>query len=158
MNRQSPSDQFGAHGRMLVLLIACTLVGTGCAKNDSANQSSAIPSSAPTTAGSSGTGATGELMTKLPVYPGASSTAPITAIVSGKHVVSQAYTTADSFDKVYKWYQAALPAHSETSHEASTSEDSALFTLSGGTTTQRVWILKTGGVEVTNINLTVTKE
>ena len=70
----------------------------------------------------------------------------------------QIYTTPDSFDKVYKWYQAALPAKSETAHDISQSQESAVFTMSGGTTQQSVSILKTGGVEVINITLTVTKE
>jgi hypothetical protein len=96
-------------------------------------------------------------MAKLPVYPGAASSALEQGIISGKKVESQVYTTSDSFDKVYKWYQAAMPAQSETSHEASQSQESAVFTVSSGTTQQSVSLLKTAGVEVINITLTVTK-
>jgi len=155
MSRRSQTDYFGAHGGLLVLLIAGSLVALGCAKSESGNQSRAVPSAAPMATGAA---ATNDLMAKLPVYPGAASAAAQTATVSGKHVVSQVYTTGDSFDQVYKWYQGALPAHSETSHETSQSQESAVFTLSGGTTQQSVSILKTGGVEVTNITLTVTGE
>ncbi len=81
-----------------------------------------------------------------------------TGTISGKHVVLQVYTTRDSFDKVYTWYQGALPAHSETSHNTSQSQESAVFTLSGGTKQQSVSILKTGGVEVVNISLSTTGE
>jgi len=97
-------------------------------------------------------------MAKLPVYPGAALAASNTGTISGKHVVLQVYTTRDPFDKVYAWYQGALPAHSETSHDTSQSQESALFTLSGGTKQQSVSILKTGGVEVVNITLTTTGE
>jgi len=62
------------------------------------------------------------------------------------------------FDKAYAWYKAALPANSQTAHDTSQSQESAIFTLSGGATQQSVSILKTGGVEVTNIALTVTSE
>ena len=102
------------------------------------------------------TPATNDLMVKLPVYPGAALATSQTGTIAGKHVVAQAYTTRDPFDKVYKWYQAAMPAHSETSHDTSQSQESAVFTLTGGTKQQSVSILKTGGVEVVNISLTVT--
>ncbi len=140
---------------MLVLVIAW-LVASGCAKNNSGNQSSQGPSPASTAAAAA---ATNDLMATLPVYPGAAvATQPQTNVISGKHVVSQVYTTSDSFDKVHTWYQGALPAHSETSHETSTNEESAVFTLSGGTTQQTVSLLKTGGVEVVNITLTTTSQ
>ncbi|HME81414.1 MAG TPA: hypothetical protein VKF82_05010 [Candidatus Eremiobacteraceae bacterium] len=139
---------------MLVTLIAWSLLASGCTKSDSGKQSSAVPSATP---GTAATVATNDLMPKLPVYPGATAaTAPQTATVAGKQVVSQVYTTSDPFDKVYKWYQGALPAHSETSHDTSESQESAVFTLSGGAKQQTVSLLKTGGVEVVNITLTAT--
>ncbi len=156
MSRRSPTGHFAVRGGMLVLLIAWSLVALGCAKSDSGKQSSAVPSATPMTAGAA---ATNNLMTKLPVYPGATpATAAQTGTIAGKHVVMQVYTTPDTFEKVYKWYQSALPAHSETSHDTSQSQESAVFTLSGGTKQQSVSILKTGGVEVVNITLTVTGE
>jgi hypothetical protein len=155
MSRRYPGH-FAVRGGMLVLLIASSLVALGCAKSDSGKQSNAVTSATPIAAEA---GATNNLMTKLPVYTGATSAgAAQTGTISGKHVVAQVYTTPDSFEKVYKWYQAALPAHSETSHDTSQSQESAVFTLSGGTKQQSVSILKTGGVEVTNITLTVTGE
>lgn len=140
---------------VVVLLIAWSLAVVGCAKSNSANQSSAAPSAAPTAAGAV---AVNDLMVKLPVYPGAVpvNTTAETATIAGKQVVSQVYTTHDSFDKVYAWYQTALPAHSETAHETSQTQQSALFTLSGGAKQQTVSIVSTSGVEVVNITLTVT--
>jgi hypothetical protein len=138
------------------MLVAWSLVASGCAKNDSGKQSSPVSSAAAT---ASAEVATNDLIPKLPVYPGATAaTQPQTDVVSGKHVVSQVYTTRDSFDKVYAWYQSALPAHSETSHDTSQMQEAAAFTLSGGTTQQTVSLLKTGGVEVVNITLTVTSD
>ena len=137
-----------------LLLIAVTAVVMGCSKTDSASQTSRNSTAAPPAAAV----ATNDLMAKLPVYPGAASAVAENTTVSGKHVQQQIYTTPDSFDKVYKWYQAALPAKFETAHDISQSQESAVFTMSGGTTQQSVSILKTSGVEVINITLTVTKE
>ena len=155
MSRRFPTDTFGVRASVLVLLIAWSLVTFGCAKNQ--KQSSESPSAAPA-ATVAAAPATDDLMAKLPVYPGAALAASNTGTISGKHVVLQVYTTRDPFDKVYAWYQGALPAHSETSHDTSQSQESALFTLSGGTKQQSVSILKTGGVEVVNITLTTTGE
>jgi hypothetical protein len=141
--------------RRQVLIVVSTLIAIGCAKSDSGNQSNANPSAAPTVAAAV---ATNDLMAKLPVYPGATTAVSQNTVVSGKRVQTHVYTTLDSFDKVYKWYQAALPAKSETAHESSQSQDTAEFLLSGGTKQQSVSIVKTGGVEVTNITLTVTSE
>jgi hypothetical protein len=155
MSRRSSAGYRGTRGAVLVLLVAWSLAAPGCSKGDSGRQSSAGPSAAPSATAAV---ATNDLMAKLPVYPGAAQAATQTATVSGKNVVSTVYTTRDPFDKVYAWYQAALPANSQTAHETSQSQESADFTLSGGTTQQSVSILKTGGVEVTNITLTVTSQ
>jgi len=157
MNRRSQTHSLGARSGMLVLLIAGTLVTVGCAKNGSGNESSATSSASPMAAGAAATAATNDLMAKLPVYPGAALVASQRPTGGGDQLTSDAYTTRDSFDKVYKWYQSALPAHSETSHNVSQNEDLAVFTLSGGKTHQSVTILKTSGVEVTNIALETIK-
>jgi hypothetical protein len=153
MNRRSFTGHGGGYARVLVFVLACSLAAAGCSKGGSANQSSATSSAAPTAAASIGTN---DLMAKLPVYPGASKATDSTGTISGKHVVQQVWTTRDPFDKVYPWYQTALPANSQTAHETTQSQESADFRLSGGTTQQTVSILKTSGVEVTNITLTVT--
>jgi len=156
MTRRFPARILDARIGALALLIAWSLVASGCSKSSSGNQSSQGPSPAAT---ASAAVATNDLMAKLPVYPGRTvATQPQTVVISGKHVVSQVYTTPDSFDKVHTWYQGALPSNSETSHQTSPNEESAVFTLSGGTTQQTVSILKTGGVEVVNITLTTTSE
>jgi hypothetical protein len=139
---------------MLVLFVACSLVASGCAKSGSGNQSSASPSAATTVAAAT----TDNLMAKLPVYPGAALAMSNTGTIAGKHVVLQVYTTRDPFDKVYAWYQTAMPAHSQTAHDTAAMQESAVFTLSGGTKQQTVSILKTGGVEVVNISLATTGE
>jgi hypothetical protein len=155
MNRSLRAVNFGAQGRAVILLIALSLVSAGCAKNDTANQTSTTSTGAPMSAATTATGST-VLMTKLPVYPGATLAAAETPTVNGKHVVSDVYITKDPFDKVYAWYQNALPAHAETGHEKDQSQESADFMMAAGTTQQSVSILKTGGVEVTNITLAVT--
>jgi hypothetical protein len=150
MNRRSSADYITRAGA-LVLLIAWSLLASGCTKSDSGKQSGAAPTATAAVA-------TNDLMAKLPVYPSAAQAATQTATVSGKNVVSTVYTTRDPFDKVYAWYQNALPANSQTAHDTTQSQESADFTLSGGTTQQTVSILKTSGVEVTNITLTVTTQ
>ena len=158
MVRGSSTDYVGARGGMLVLLIAWSLISSGCAKNSSGNESGAASSASPVAQGAAATAATNDLMAKLPVYPGASHAASQRPTGGRNQVTADVYTTRDSFDKVRTWYQAALPAGSETSHEESQNEDLAVFTLSGGRTQQGVSILKTTGVEVTNITVTVIKD
>jgi hypothetical protein len=155
VSRRFPTDNFGVHASVLVLLIAWSLVTFGCAKNQ--KQSSESPSAAPA-ATVAAAPATDNLVAKLPVYPGAVLATSNTGTISGKHVALHLYTTRDPFDKVYTWYQAVLPAHSEASHNMSQSQESAVFTMSSGTKQQSVSILKTGGVEVVNITFTTTGE
>jgi hypothetical protein len=147
----------GARGGAAILLIAVSLVSAGCAKNDTASQTNTSSAATPMTAATTATGAT-VLMTKLPVYPGATLAAASTPTVNGKHVVSDVYMTKDPFDKVYAWYENALPAHAETGHEKDQGQESADFMMAAGTTQQIVSILKSEGVEVTNITLTVTTQ
>ena len=155
ISRRSSAGYRGARGAVLVLLVASSLAAWGCTKGDSGKRSGAGPSAAPTATVAV---ATNDLVAKLPVYSGAALATTSTGTISGKHVALQVYTTKDPFDQVYKWYQNALPAHSETSHDTSQSQESAVFTLSGGTTQQSVSILKTEGVEVVNITLTVASQ
>lgn len=154
-SRPAASEREDVEMSRLVLLIACSLIAFGCAKSDSGKQSATAPSATPMAAA---TPAANDLMAKLPVYPGSALAASQAGTIAGKHVMVQQYTTRDPFDKVYKWYQAAMPAHSETSHDTSQSQESAVFTLTGGAKQQSVSVLKTGGVEVTNITLTLTGE
>ena|ERR1022692_3637541 len=157
MNRRSQTLCFRARAGMLVLLIAWSLVTVGCAKNDSANESTPNSNGSPMAADAAATAPTNDLMAKLPIYPGATHAASTRPDPGVAQISSDLYETHDSFDKVYKWYQSRLPAHSETSQEHSQNEDLALFTLTAGKDHQSVSILKTGGVEVTNITLTTTK-
>ena len=154
MNRGSQTSRVVRCG-MLVLLIAWSGASMGCAKSGSGDESTASSDASPL---STPTVATNDLMAKLPIYPGASHAAsqrPDSG--AAKQVTSDVYTTHDSFDKVYTWYKSALPANSETTHQTSTNEDLALFTMSAGRTHQGVSILRTNGVAVTNITLTLIK-
>jgi hypothetical protein len=157
MSGLSPLSHIAARGSVAILMVACSLMGAGCAKSDTASQTSSTSTASSMAAATTATGAT-VLMTKLPVYPGATLAAASTPTVNGKHVVSDVYTTKDSFDKVYAWYENALPGHAETGHEKDQGQESADFMMTAGTTQQSVSILKSGGVEVTNITLTVTTE
>jgi hypothetical protein len=151
MSRRFSTDALGLRGGgVIVLLMSLSLVAFGCAKSDSAKQSSTAASAAPTVAAA---GTTATVMPKLPVYPGASLATSNTGTISGKTATVQVYTTRDPFDKVYKWYQAAMPATAQVAHDTSQSQESAVFTLSGVSKQQSVSILKTGGVEVVNITL-----
>jgi hypothetical protein len=155
MSKQSPFGYLGARRGVALALIGWAMISAGCAKNDTASQTSTSSAAASPAMATAATGAT-VLMTKLPVYPGATLAAGETPTVNGKHVASDVYMTKDPFDKVYAWYQNALPAHAGTGHEKDQSQESADFMMTAGTTQQSVSIVKTEGVEVTNITLTVT--
>lgn len=157
MTRRSHTLGLSARGGMLALLLAWSLVASGCAKNGSADESSASSSGSSTAADATATAPTNDLMAKLPIYPGATHAASSRPDPGAAKITADVYETHDSFDKVDKWYQSRLPAHSETSHEQTQTEDLAVFTLSAGRDQQSVSILKTVGVGVTNITLTTTK-
>jgi hypothetical protein len=157
MIRRSHALGNSARCGMLALLVALSLITASCAKNGSGDESTATSDSSPMAATATPAVATNDLMAKLPIYPGAAHAAAQRPAGGPKQVTSDVYTTRDSFDKVYAWYQSALPAHSESSHETSQNEDLAVFTMSDGSTQQSVSILKTNGVEVTNITLTLIK-
>jgi hypothetical protein len=156
MYRRSQAGRSSVHGGMIVLCIALSLVSVGCAKNGSGDGSTASSDASPMVAATS-TVATNDLMAKLPVYPGSAHAASQKPEAGAARLVtSDLYTTRDSFDKVYRWYRSALPAHSETSRQTSQFENLAVFTMSAGRTHQGVSILKTNGVAVTNITITQT--
>lgn len=72
----------------------------------------------------------------LPIYPGSTKTegglSGTSAQGSGEVV---AMSTTDSFDKVYEWYRAHMPAGSETMHATNAGSSVAMFEI--GKTTDK---------------------
>jgi hypothetical protein len=123
----------------LVIAVAA-LAFTACSGNKSSNasdQSNAAATSAAATAGAeaSAAGAGGEASSAMakanaiPTYPGAVTQAAGSSSGMGAGTAAgKVMSTADSFDKVYKWYQQNMPAGSEKAHVTAPVE-SAVFTI-----------------------------
>lgn len=77
------------------------------------------PSAAPAAGGSA---------SDVPMYPGAKTEAAGSSMAMGGMSSGKVLTTADSFDKVYAWYQKNMPAGSEKAHTTAPVQ-SAVFTL-----------------------------
>jgi hypothetical protein len=109
------------YGSIVALVAALTLAA--CGQNNSS--SSATATTAPDN-GSNAAAAGGETAApasaapesaapgEAPAYPGATMMAGGTAMSGASS--GKVFTTSDSFDTVYKWYQANMPAGSEKSH------------------------------------------
>ena len=112
------------------LVVALALVGCGGGKSSASDSSSgdqtatAAASAAPGDASSGSAGA----VSGIPEYPGATTQASGNSSSMGSDAAGKVMSTADSFDKVYGWYQQKLPAGSERSHVTSPVE-SAVFTI-----------------------------
>jgi hypothetical protein len=132
------------------LLTAAVLVGAlaGCAKNTSqetSTTSTAAPETA-TTAPANVAMAPQAAMTKLPVYPGAKTEAAgsTSSVGMGGTASGSVMSTTDAFDKVYKWYQAHMPAGSERTHVTAAGTESAVFVIGPASKNQQsVTISKT---------------
>ncbi|MBV9403134.1 MAG: hypothetical protein JO018_05320 [Candidatus Eremiobacteraeota bacterium] len=122
----------------LCLIAVFALVMAGCAKgNNNADQNTnATATEAPAAAASKapvtgkGTTASGT-MTNLPEYPGATKMASGSSGMGsmGGSASGTVLSTADSFDKVYKWYQSKMPAGSEKTHATTSMGQTAVFTV-----------------------------
>src|SRR6202022_515337 len=116
------------------LMTAALLIGplAGCAKNAS-QQTSTTSTTAPETATTAPAkvAMAPSAMTKLPVYPGAKTEAASTtsSLAMGGTASGSVMSTTDAFDKVYKWYQAHMPAGSERSHLTAAGTESAVFLI-----------------------------
>lgn len=121
----------------------------GCSKStteQTAPSSTMAPQAAATTAMmpkstgkmTGGKMTTGTSMTKLPMYPGAKEEASGSSGMMGTgSAAGSVLSTADSFDKVYKWYQGHMPAGSEKSHASVGGTESAVFIIGMASKTQQ---------------------
>jgi hypothetical protein len=111
------------YGSIVALVAALTLAACGQNNSSSSATATTAPDNgsnaaaggatvAPENAApeSGATAAPGE----APAYPGATMMAGGTAMNGASS--GKVFTTSDSFDTVYKWYQANMPAGSEKSH------------------------------------------
>lgn len=120
----------------LSLIVALALAFTACSSKTSSNssqtsgdqtttESSAAASEAPSTEASAAPStATGQ----VPAYPGATTQYSGSSSSMGQSAGGTVMTTDDSFDKVYSWYQAHMPAGSEKAHVTAPVQ-SAVFTI-----------------------------
>jgi hypothetical protein len=108
----------------LAAFVAAALIG--CSSGTSSGQSSSTEATtAPAASGASST------MSEMPMYPGAKEEASgSTGMTAGGMASGKVMSTADAFDKVYKWYQGKMPAGSEKSHMAAAGSNTAVFVMS----------------------------
>lgn len=119
---------------VLALVVAVAVVGCGSGKASSdsgADQTAASNSASRSVSG-------------IPEYPGASTQAAGSGSNMGGTAAGKVMFTADSFDKVYGWYQHKMPANSERSHITSPIE-SAVFTIGETSSGQSSVTLTTQG-------------
>jgi hypothetical protein len=120
-------------GLSLAVLLAAFAV-TACNSKSSSSTSSSDQSSATATAAATdnGGGTTSNEAggSQVPSYPGATTQASGSSsnAMNGGSAAGTVMSTADSFDKVYAWYQQHMPAGSEKSHTTAPVE-SAVFTI-----------------------------
>lgn len=117
--------------RNLALIAAVLIAMTACNGQSSSNgssQSSGDQSSTTASSSSSTTATRSSSTGDIPDYPGASTEAAGSGSNMGQSASGKVLTTADSFDKVYAWYQAHMPPGSEKSHTTSPI-DSAVFMI-----------------------------
>jgi len=146
----------------LIVLVAALAI-TACSSSSSSSSSTDTTSadnSAASTATSAAPADTSNAMTAastepaggssmstkgLPEYPGATTEASGSSSNMGQAAAGKVLTTADSFDKVYAWYQKNMPAGSEKAH-VTTPVQSAIFTVGeAGKDQQSVTITVQGG-------------
>ncbi len=118
-------------GLSLAVLLAAFAI-TACASkssSSSSDQSSATATAAATDSGGASS-SSDAAVTEIPKYPAADTQASGSSSngMNGGSAAGTVMSTADSFDKVYAWYQQHMPAGSEKSHTTSPI-DSAVFTL-----------------------------
>lgn len=133
----------------LSLVIAALLTATACSSKSSSNssdQSSASATSASdanaaaTTAAAPATAAAGD----MPSYPGATTQASGSSSNMGQTASGSVMMTADTFDKVYAWYQQHMPAGSEKSHVTAPVQ-SAVFMIGDPSSGQKSVTITTQG-------------
>jgi hypothetical protein len=141
---------------MMALVVAVAITGcsgssnsadnsaTSAAADNSATSSASSDNSAATTAGdaSSAAKATGD----IPSYPGAKTEAAGSNAMGGSGMAAgKVLSSADSFDKVYGWYQKNMPAGSEKSHMDTPIKSAVFMTGEAGKDQQSVTITVANG-------------
>lgn len=124
------------------LVVALALVGCGGGKSSASDSSSGDQAAG--AAASAAPGSTSSAVNGIPEYPGATMQASGNSSSMGSDAAGKVMSTADSFDKVYGWYQQKLPAGSERSHVTSPVE-SAVFTIGDVSSGQSSVTLTTQG-------------
>lgn len=133
---------------MPLAALAVVLAVTGCGGGKSASsESDAVRSAGTSSASSSTSDSAGKAVSEIPAYPGAETQAAGSSSNMGTDAAGKVMSTADSFDKVYGWYEKQMPAGSERSHidapvqsavftigEASSGQSSVTLTTQGGKT------------------------
>ncbi len=116
-----------------------------------ASDNSASSSATDTSASSSDASmaATGD----IPSYPGATTEAAGSSSSMGmaKSAAGKVMTTADSFDKVYAWYQKNMPAGSEKAHTTTPVETAVFMMGEAGKDQKSVTITVSGGKTMISI-------
>lgn len=132
---------------MPLVALAVALAVTGCGGGKSASDSDASRSTGTSSSSSTASDSAGKAVSEIPEYPGATTQAAGSGSNMGTDAAGKVMSTADSFDKVYGWYQQKLPSGSERSHidspvqtavftigEASTGQSSVTLTTQSGKT------------------------
>ena len=135
---------------LVALAVALAITGCGGGKSsssDSNSDQSAQTSSASSSTASTTSGSASKAVSEIPEYPGAETQAAGSGSNMGTDAAGKVMSTADSFDKVYAWYQQKMPSGSERSHvdapvqsavfmvgETSSGQSSVTLTAQGGKT------------------------
>ncbi len=128
---------------LVFVLLSVTLATAACSSKSASNssdQTNAAATSAATATASAEPAGTGSPAadtnaggTGVPVYPGAASQASASYSggngANGSSVKAAVYTTTDSFDKVYAFYQKSLPNAMEMMHTSTPPTPGAAFVV-----------------------------
>ena len=146
---------------MMALVVAVAITGCSGSSNSADNSatsaaadnsaaSTTSDNSAATTANdaASSSKATGD----IPSYPGATTEAAGSNAMGGSGMAAgKVLSTADSFDKVYAWYQKNMPAGSEKSHMDTPIKSAVFMTGEAGKDQQSVTITTANGKTMVTI-------
>jgi hypothetical protein len=141
---------------MMALVVAVAITGcSGGSSNSSDNSatSAATDNSATSAASDNSAASSGSMSSgnsapagELPSYPGAKTEAAGSNAMGGAGTASgKVLSTADSFDKVYTWYQKNLPSGSEKSHMDTPIKSAVFMTGEAGKDQQSVTITVANG-------------
>ncbi len=138
-----------------VAITACSGGSSSSSASDQSDTTAASPasdnsaSSSATDTSVSSDASTGD----IPSYPGATTEASGSSSSMGmaKSAAGKVMTTADSFDKVYAWYQKNMPAGSEKAHTTTPVESAVFMMGEAGKDQKSVTITVSGGKTMISI-------